>query len=63
MSRHFADLELVQWEFDELVQWATWHVISGITSGQTLRVSMHAVVDVACRWRMERDQLSKGKKS
>jgi len=31
-------------DFNELVAWATWQVIQGITAGQPLRSVMHGVL-------------------
>jgi hypothetical protein len=36
-------------DFDDLVTWATWHVVSGITKGQPLRTLIFDVLEVARR--------------
>ena len=43
--------------FKELVTWATWQVIQGLTRGDALHTVMHQVLDVAVRltneWRKD----------
>jgi len=36
--------------FQDLVSWATWHVIEGLTKGEALRSLIFHVVDMARRW-------------
>ena len=38
--------------FDDLVKWATWHVISSITNGTPIKSAIHHVCDVAIRWNL-----------
>jgi len=38
-------------DFRELVTWATWHVIAGITKGEPLHSLMFAVIEYARRWK------------
>jgi len=39
--------------FNELVAWACWEVIKGITRGESLNRTMHGVIDYARRWTPE----------
>ena len=39
--------------FDDLVSWATWRVIEGITKGESLYSIMFGIVDYARRWKPE----------
>lgn len=36
--------------FKELVTWACWQVITGITKGERLDATMHSVLEYARRW-------------
>lgn len=42
--------------FQELVTWACWTIIQGITSGQRLEKSVHLVLDYARRWKPADEQ-------
>lgn len=39
--------------FKELVTWASWQVIQGITRGEAIEAVMHRVLDVAVRLTIE----------
>lgn len=39
--------------FDDLVTWATWHVIEGLTRGTPLRSLIHGVLMTAANWHAE----------
>lgn len=39
--------------FQDLVTWATWHVLEGLTKGVALRKLIGDVVDFARRWEPE----------
>lgn len=36
--------------FDELVQWATWKIVAGITQGRPLIDSVYVVLHYAAKW-------------
>jgi len=39
--------------FNELVSWATWHVLEGLTKGTPLRSLIHDVLSLARSWQPE----------
>lgn len=41
-------------DFKELVAWACWEIIKGITSGERLERSVHGVLVYAAQWQNER---------
>lgn len=45
--------------FDDLVKWATWSVISSITSGAPLKSAIWQVCDVAIRWHLAQKETAK----
>lgn len=49
------------WTFNNLVTWATWEVIAGITKGDKLETTMWAVVNTACAWREDQRKKEKRK--
>lgn len=42
-------------DFRELVTWAVWQVIEGVTKGQPLERVMTGVLDYALRWRADHE--------
>lgn len=42
--------------FDDLVTWATWHVIEGLTRGTPMRSLMHGVLMAAVGWHADRSK-------
>lgn len=45
-----SEKELNDWTFDELVKWACWVIVEGMTQGKPLRSSVYSVLDVARQW-------------
>lgn len=42
-------------DFNDLVSWATWHVLEGLTQGQPLRSLIFSVIEYARRWKPPTD--------
>ena len=57
-----SDTPLEKWTFDELVEWATWAVIHGITRGQELRAVVFRVIDTSLRWHEAQQKKTKVKR-
>jgi hypothetical protein len=38
-------------DFQELVSWACWKFIEGLTKGEPLRVTVFGILDYARRWK------------
>lgn len=49
------DKSVEQWTFNELVNWAAWHVVQGMLQGKTLQMTMHHVVSTVGQWHSRTD--------
>jgi hypothetical protein len=43
-------------DFNELVSWASWQFIAGITSGEKLESIVWRILDSAIRWSKEQEK-------
>jgi hypothetical protein len=46
-----TDKPFEKWTWEDLMTFACWEVITGITKGQTLRESMHRVLTMTVQWK------------
>ena len=47
---------LKDWEFGELVTYATWHIVQNIVHGNPLSSSVHHILQLALQWKGECDE-------
>jgi len=51
--------EFSEWSGDDLVAWAAWRVVEGITAGIAIKTIMHEILMSATKWK---PPAKKGKK-